>query len=661
MALEKQDAEALALLRSGHEIALLKLVRDTRLKQIDESSANIDALQKSADTVLQRFGHYQKLLGTPAVTKDQNGLPAVEQSSSLAVATDASGIGSGLGLIRKEVDQFTWSANANVYTQLANTGHLLAGIISLIPDSWTGDALVAGATFGGSFLSGAAGAIAKAIEMLAADANYHASQLGALGGYERRQDEWVYQSKLALSEFVQIQQQIVAAQIRKDIAESELTNHDTQIANAQEVDEFMRNKFTSQQLYGWMSSQVAQVYFDAYQLALDQAQRAERAYQHELAADVQGSPFIQAGNWDNLKRGLLAGEHLHQDLKRMECAYLEANVREFEITKHVSLLQLDPGALISLKQTYTCTLDVPEALFDLDCPGHYMRRLKMVSLSIPCVVGPYTSVNANLQLTKSMIRVKSTGDQYSLKEAAAAVVMTIVTSSAQQDSGMFEPVIRDERYLPFEGAGAVSTWTLTLPDKFRPFDYETISDVVLHIRYTARDGGDSLKTSARAGLQDALNALKSQGSAANGVGLARLLSLRHEFPMEWSRLTSGADAAAPRSEEFAITKNRFPFLFWNTETTLKISQVDLYSLPKPDKTITDFPSLDIYLPKQDTSVSVISSPSVGNLKGVTFDAAVNVDPKEENAKWKIAIANIAAFRTDVADLIMVCHYKVLVE
>jgi hypothetical protein len=38
----------------------------------------------------------------------------------------------------------------------------------------------------------------------------------------------------------------------------------------------------------------------------------------------------------------------------------------------------------------------------------------------------------------------------------------IATSNAQNDSGVFELSFRDERYLPFEGAGAVSEWSLEL-------------------------------------------------------------------------------------------------------------------------------------------------------------------------------------------------------
>ncbi len=44
-ALEKQDAEELSLLRSGHEIAMLKLGRKIREKQVAEAEANIKALE----------------------------------------------------------------------------------------------------------------------------------------------------------------------------------------------------------------------------------------------------------------------------------------------------------------------------------------------------------------------------------------------------------------------------------------------------------------------------------------------------------------------------------------------------------------------------------------------------------------------------------------
>src|SRR5262249_41584627 len=133
---------------------------------------------------------------------------------------------------------------------------------------------------------------------------------------------------------------------------------------------------------------------------------AERSYRYELG--LADSNFIQFGYWDSLKKGLLAGEKLHYDLKRMDVAYLDQNRREYEITRHIALTQLDPFALVKLKETGECFVDIPETLFDRDYPGHYLRRIKSASLSIPCVTGPYTSINCTLTLLSSKTRVEST-------------------------------------------------------------------------------------------------------------------------------------------------------------------------------------------------------------------------------------------------------------
>ena len=109
-----------------------------------------------------------------------------------------------------------------------------------------------------------------------------------------------------------------------------------------------------------------------------------------------------------------------------------------------------------------------------------------------------------------------------------------MTSGAQADSGLFETNLRDERYLPFEGAGAISEWRLELPAQFRQFDYETISDVILHLRYTAREGGALLKTSAESELTETLRdlVLPSLEARPNGEreGLLQLVSLAADHP-----------------------------------------------------------------------------------------------------------------------------------
>src|SRR5262249_24059566 len=150
---------------------------------------------------------------------------------------------------------------------------------------------------------------------------------------------------------------------------------------------------------------------------------------------------------------------------------------------HISLRLNFPAEFLQLKMTGRCEIRIPEWMFDLDYPGHYMRRIKNVALTIPCVTGPYTGVHCRLTLLSSTTRVnpllsvppahccnECTQDnpyvachhdprvirQYAAREA-------IATSTGRNDTGLIELNFRDDRYLPFEYHGAVSNWRIELP------------------------------------------------------------------------------------------------------------------------------------------------------------------------------------------------------
>src|SRR5262249_7452570 len=161
--------------------------------------------------------------------------------------------------------------------------------------------------------------------------------------------------------------------------------------------------------------------------------------------------------------------------------------REYEITRNISLLLHDPVALIALKEAGQCIVEFPEALFDMDYPGQYLRRLKSVSLTIPCVAGPYTSINCTLTLLAHKVRTTPDPAGGSSPEApnnapgsqsTFAPPQPTPPSPPQNDSGMFEPTFRDERYLPFETAGAISRWLISMPPQCNAFDFSTITDVI---------------------------------------------------------------------------------------------------------------------------------------------------------------------------------------
>jgi len=413
-----------------------------------------------------------------------------------------------------------------------------------------------------------------------------------------------------------------------------------------------------------MSGQLSGVYFGMYQLAHAMAKRAEHAFRLELG--LPDAAFIGYGYWDNLKKGLLAGERLLLDLKRLDAAYIEQNRREYEIVKHISMLSLDPRALVGLRQNGKCELEIPEASYDLDLPGHFMRRIKSVSVTIPCVAGPYTSVNCTLTLLKSSIRrsASATGGFARRDDGADPdarftddfrAVQSVVTSSAQNDPGLFEASLRDERYLPFEGAGAISRWRIELPE-FRSFDYDTIADVILHVRYTARDGGGELKQACASELTAALNAIENESA---DKGLMRLFSVRQEFPNEWRRLVSPAATPANPGQQLAITKSRFPYLLQRGD--LEITRVDLMVEPAAGQALAAFPDLALATPDA-SDFHPVSADAIGPVLVRTAECAVGVADLDDDAHWTLTLSGSAAavtqFRDQAADVLLLFHYRV---
>jgi len=251
--------------------------------------------------------------------------------------------------------------------------------------------------------------------------------------------------------------------------------------------------------------------------------------------------IIQYGYWDAAYDGLFSGERLYIGLKQLEAAYQEKRGHDFEVSKSISLRQINPVALLQLKETGTCEFGLPEVLFDMDYPGHYLRRLKSVSLRIPCILGPHTSLNCTLRLLEHKFRVNATlpsgyseqTDETDERFSTVNVpISSIAVSSLEDESGVFELNFHDERYLPFEGAGAISKWRLELPDpkKFKQFDYDTITDVIMRLRYTSVDGGDKLKAPAADSVQDYI---KSVEELSREEGLFAAFDLKNDFPNEW--------------------------------------------------------------------------------------------------------------------------------
>jgi hypothetical protein len=536
LAFEKGDAEYLASLRAGHERELLNLTLSIRKDQWRDADWQRQALLKTKEVAQTNRRYYATLI--------KNGLNSGELQY-LAL--------NGVSL--------STHVAANVIDGIAEA-------MALIPDLFPGFPCTQTWVPLGTKLAGLFQTIARIAHSVADMAAQNGGVQLTEGGWARRLEEWIHQVEVLDIEIHGLERQILGSERRRNVALQELNNHQRQIEQSKEIQDFLRDKFTNHELYLFLQKETAALHYRMYQLALHAARQAERAFNFERGFTKR--TFIPCEPWDSLHEGLVAGDRLQLALRTMEKAYLDANVREYELNKHISLRLHFPLQFLQLKTTGACEIQIPEWLFDLDYPGQFMRRIKNVMLTIPTVTGPYTGVHCRLTLLSSQVRVDPVltcppaaccgkcecENEYEACHCDPRIVRqygareAIATSSGQNDSGLFELSFRDERYLPFEFLGAVSRWRIDLPRDNNFFDMDTLSDVVFSLNYTAREGGDVLRAAANEA---------AQCHVRHGWSM---FDVRNEFPDAWHVFQAGTrrDRERDRLLTLALTRRLFPYL-----------------------------------------------------------------------------------------------------
>ena len=89
----------------------------------------------------------------------------------------------------------------------------------------------------------------------------------------------------------------------------------------------------------------------------------------------------------------------------------------------------------------------------------------------------------------------------------------------------------DDQFYPFEGTGAVSDWTLTVLPQTNRIDFNAISDIVVKLWYTSRDGGSSFASTV----------MDKYANPAYPLPLARIIDVKAELGAEnWQKFVSTA-------------------------------------------------------------------------------------------------------------------------
>jgi hypothetical protein len=449
--LERGDADQLDLLRAAHESAVLNMSRSMKDSQMKAAQATVQSLKSGLEAAKFRVDYYTQLLEEGRLKALPNDIaPQIEQTQTALelLSVEAHNVSSGL-----------------------RAGALVAHLIPTVYG------FADGAFQPGSAISESA----NISDALASMLSQGAGLAGTQAQYLRRAEEWFQQREIALEDVEQINAQLQSAQFQVDVANAEIENLEQTITQAAEIESFLKSRFTNQELYQWVTGRLASLYFQAYQLAHSLAISAQMAWQFEQG---ETQAFIQAGYWDDLRKGLLAGEALLLDLQRLEKACMDNNQRRLEIVKTISLKKAFPEAFTDLQNNGECVFGFSTEKFNEDYPDHYRRKIHSLLVSLPGLLGPYQNIHATLTQTSSRTDLK--GDKVLTPDFRPN--QKIAISQGINDSGVFELSFYDERYLPFEGTGADSDWHLEIPKDSNQGLHQNLTDVVIELRYTALSG-----------------------------------------------------------------------------------------------------------------------------------------------------------------------------
>lgn len=222
-AMEKEDNEALAILRARHERIVMEMAEHVRYASLQEAIKFREALLKSLALAVQRYVYYERQLGkkTDDIEKAVPELGELDKGNldKMKFAMEESEIGareiemdieqnllSGLSLFSGDSDgkivssceakDLEKSGSARDIHAGARALQLAAQSFTMIPDTkihghyWGVGGSIG---MGGQKIAAGVKCAAEAIMAYADDLNIQASQAAKIGSYARREQDWILQ------------------------------------------------------------------------------------------------------------------------------------------------------------------------------------------------------------------------------------------------------------------------------------------------------------------------------------------------------------------------------------------------------------------------------------------------------------------------------------
>src|SRR5690554_1201582 len=466
----------------------------------------------------------------------------------------------------------------------------------------------------------------------------------------RREQDWNYQKSIATQDVKIGQQQEKLAQNRLRIVNQEksIANLQTEQSEAT-IDYLINQQFTNAALYEYMVDVLEKV----YSYFLQEATASAKLARNQLAFERQKNipEFIKGDYWipadandysssQNEKnpdrKGITGSSRLLQDIYRLEQYADQTDQRKQQLTKTISLSNIAAFEFQQFKETGLMTFATAMNLFDRDYPGHYLRLIKSVSISVIALVPPLDGIKATFS-SLGLSRVVTGGPLYQTQNIRR-VPETISLSSPTNDTGVFELNQENKLLKPFEGSGVESFWEFRMERAANPnVDYNAIADVLVTIEYEALNSFDY-----RALVVKQLNT-DSEYEAMLPI------SFKSNLPDQWFDIVNPDQTETPFSISFDLNKNNFPV---NVSDPV-ITNVLLYFPQKGEEdkeiSITNFSFAEIGTETDLGGTGITTNEariSTADSNGNTLNAMLG---KSVEGKWKLTLTDSPQLRQLIED------------
>jgi hypothetical protein len=221
-----------------------------------------------------------------------------------------------------------------------------------------------------------------------------------------------------------------------------------------------------------------------------------------------------------------------------------------------------------------------------------------------------------------------------------------VLGNGQDDPGLFlramDDNLGDQRYLPFEGAGSDSSWHLELPSANNEIDLSAVTDVVVHLYYTAADGGDAFKQAVQA------------DNALNAPTASALVFSAQTDPTGWQSFLQ-PPGAVDQTLEFNVSAASFPN--WTRGKMITVNALDVFAVSWPGGSFVVQPQAP--LPAGNVMLNPVASTVEPKVAG---GSVAVVNPPLGRWTFKLRTPAAADFRSitanDVGDVVLVVGFGV---